>query len=680
MIRSVSLSLYLAAAFAALTARAATPRLCIDGVCRDYKCGTALDASNEKRAFVYGAAGARSLGILNAGERVVSCAAPATAIELRVSPAVATKLQIDDLATKLAWQVALSADEAAKPIKLSLARGTYEIAATADHFVAFRRTAASSLKPVAIPISLARLPRLAGTVLDGVTGRPIVRARVATDTSAGTVTDEQGRFSLEAEPQKWPKLVSVHADGFGEKTIRVPSARADVTFDNIYLSDASSITVEIGGKAVSQVVAVDLQKLRYNGRAAGPTVKTIDVTKDAKLVFDSVDAGEYAVIARGKDPWQRYSQSVRIGPHDQQVAALAIDPFEVHLALRNSPTDDARSLVILRSRDGFWDANVPLAHNAADLSLWQGGSFTATVGIPGVTPFKDSKTISDGISADWIIDVPANEVVGTVIDGETREPIPNAAVALRMKLADGTELNVRTSAGQDGAFRFSPVMPGTHRIKVGAKGYPVEEMSYVFAETEASHGLRVAMRRVPTTTLTVLDARAGPVANAFVIDARDGSTVGKTDALGATPIFFNSGSTRQLFIVPLDGSLGFAIVTSNQQDATVTLADGNARIVLRAETETHDPLLGVTIDMRYNGIRVPDRVLEALDGRGSRTASDAQGRIVLEHMPPGVYQFWPVASRADMNAIDRGGAPAVTLNAAPGENVAVLTFAPAPRT
>jgi len=222
-------------------------------------------------------------------------------------------------------------------------------------------------------------------------------------------------------------------------------------------------------------------------------------------------------------------------------------------------------------------------------------------------------------------------------------------------------------------------MPGVHRIKVGAKGYPPEELSYVFAGSESSHALHVALRKVPAVALTVVDARGTPVANAFVIDARDGTTAGKTDALGNTPVFFPADSSRQLFIVPLDGSLGFAIVRSNEPEATVTIADGSARIVLRAETEAHEPLMGVAVDMRYNGLRVPDAVLQALAGRGSRTASDAQGRIVLEHMPPGVYQFWPVASRADMNAIDRGGAPGVTLDATPGENVAILTFAPAPR-
>jgi len=263
--------LCLGVVFAALSLQAAPHRLCVGGVCRDYKCGAALDPSEDKRTFVYTVAGARYLGVLNAGERVVPCVTPATAIELRISPSVATDLRMTHLETKLSWRVSLSADETAKPIKLSLARGTYEITATADHFAPFKGTGVPSAKPAPISISLARLPRLMGAVLDSVTGRPIARARVTTDTLGSTVTDDQGRFSLEAQPEKWPKLLSIEAEGFGEKTMMVPHARADVSFDNVYVSDASSVTVDLSGKAASQVLAVDLQKLRYNGRASGPT-------------------------------------------------------------------------------------------------------------------------------------------------------------------------------------------------------------------------------------------------------------------------------------------------------------------------------------------------------------------------------------------------------------------------
>src|SRR5438270_320726 len=188
----------------------------LGGACRDYKCGTALDSSEDKRTFVYAVAGARYLGVLNAGERIVSCGVPATAIELRISPSVAMDLRISQPATKLTWQVSLSGVETAKPIKLSLARGTYEISATADHFAVFKATGVPSAKPAPISISLARLPRLIGTVIDGVTGRPIAHARVITDMQGSTVTYDQGHFALEAEPGNWPELVGVQAGCLGE--------------------------------------------------------------------------------------------------------------------------------------------------------------------------------------------------------------------------------------------------------------------------------------------------------------------------------------------------------------------------------------------------------------------------------------------------------------------------------
>jgi hypothetical protein len=53
--------------------------------------------------------------------------------------------------------------------------------------------------------------------------------------------------------------------------------------------------------------------------------------------------------------------------------------------------------------------------------------------------------------------------------------------------------------------------------------------------------------------------------------------------------------------------------------------------------------------------------------RGSRTSSDAEGRMTLTHMPAGMYEFWPAP---------RGTSGPVRMNVAPGENVVTLTFTP----
>jgi hypothetical protein len=73
---------------------------------------------------------------------------------------------------------------------------------------------------------------------------------------------------------------------------------------------------------------------------------------------------------------------------------------------------------------------------------------------------------------------------------------------------------------------------------------------------------------------------------------------------------------------------------------------------------------------------IPFEVMQAFSGRGSRTLSDGQGRIVLEHMPVGLYEIWPIASPSDLTALQAGRAPALSMRVTAGENVTVMTFSP----
>jgi hypothetical protein len=151
--------------------------------------------------------------------------------------------------------------------------------------------------------------------------------------------------------------------------------------------------------------------------------------------------------------------------------------------------------------------------------------------------------------------------------------------------------------------------------------------------------------------------------------------LGLTDSTGTIPLFVPESQTRDIFVVPRDGSLGIIRISAGSDDTTLRLGAGNSRIILRAETQTHQPLARVTMIVRYNGSLLPNEVMESLAGRGSTTASDLQGRMTLEHMPAGLYEFWPVTSAADVAAARTGRPPAVTIVASPGENLAVMTFA-----
>jgi hypothetical protein len=621
---------------------------------------------------------------LGAGEQSVRCDV-GSSFALRIAapkPPQRADVRITHVTSGVIWQIQLTPTELKKPTVLQIEEGSYTVTIDASQFVRFTRSIAVTKKTDILLATLKPLPRLTGTLLDRSTRLPVPLAVVSTDSGCETKSDNKGHFSIDADPQKWPRAITVRAPGYADRILEMPLARADTSFDDIYLSDAASIVVDIEQQQPGGVVEVALQKLRNHGHSPGPTVKVLTVGKNngrpSVLRFENVEPGEYVVIAKGREAWQQLGERVDVVEHADASIALQISPFTVHLRIQRGGDGIDRSRITLRNLDAFWEGIVPLELGEATIDFWQGGHFAATVQTPGSTPYIDKRTIAGGISTEWLLDLPAYEVVGTVTDSKTGAALPGAAVSLQIQATDGYSLTVSTKVAQDGSFRFAPVAPGAHTITAAAKGYPESEVTYVFADSEPSHSVALRLEPTPSTHLTVTDWRGLPVTGARVLDGRmNGSMLGFTDANGTLPVFVPTGETRDVFVVPPDGSFGFIRLSAVTPEVSLQITDGSARIVLRAETEAHEPLSGIAVVVAYNGIRLPDDLMQALSGRGSRTASDAQGRIVLEHMPLGAYEFWPVASPADLRALDSGRQPALTMGVTPGENLAVMTFSPA---
>jgi hypothetical protein len=659
----------------ALTASAAEPRgrLCVGNEpCQQVACGENVASAEQPRAYFFYEPGVGyRLGVLAAHERTINCAGKdLLTLSLNQQPEK-LELRVTRKEDGTFWRVPLTAKDVERPVPIHIVQGTYDIAIEEPHFVPFAKQVTIGAQAENVRVALTPLPRLTGGVFDRVSMRPLVRAVVKTESGCEALSDDKGRFTLEVDPAKWPKSITISEIGYGDRTVAVPPAKADTEFDEIYLSDSATILVDLQQQRPGQVEQLELEKLREHGRAPGPTVKTIKVGKEAHFRFDGVEPGQYVVIAGGASPWERFGKRVDVGEHDEISAPMQIAPFDVRLRL---PADHGR--VILRNLDAFWEAPIPLHEREATVDLWQGGRVAATVDSAGLTPFIVKRSLPEGTAFEWTLDPPPHEVVGTVTDSKTGAAIAGAAVSLRIKAADGYSLTVSTLASSDGSFHFAPVAPGLHTIAAVAKGYPRDEKSYEFADTEQTHDVTLQLTATPLTRITVTDSRGTPIAGARVFDPRRGGNVaGVTDANGTARVFIPESESREFFVVPLDGSLGSVRLTSGTADASLQIGAGSARIVLRTETETHEPLMGVTVEVRYNGTTLPDEVMEAFSGRGSKTLSDAQGRIVLEHMPAGVYEFWPVASPTDLRGFQSGRPAALRMQVNPGENLTVMTFA-----
>jgi hypothetical protein len=70
--------------------------------------------------------------------------------------------------------------------------------------------------------------------------------------------------------------------------------------------------------------------------------------------------------------------------------------------------------------------------------------------------------------------------------------------------------------------------------------------------------------------------------------------------------------------------------------------------------------------MRYNGIVIPYGHGGAdVTARDAVPASNAQGEIILDHMPAGVYEFWPVGSPEELREVAAGVGPSAPVRMPP---------------
>jgi hypothetical protein len=135
-----------------------------------------------------------------------------------------------------------------------------------------------------------------------------------------------------------------------------------------------------------------------------------------------------------------------------------------------------------------------------------------------------------------------------------------------------------------------------------------------------------------------------------------------------------------LVILDADGTLHAHIVSGEPEGGEpvrLQLAPPAASITIATESSEGKPIEGISMAMRVNGVLFPVEVMSMVTSRtGLTLRSAADGRIRLNHLPLGTYEFWPVRSRSDIEALVSGnpGAAPVVLNVAPGENLARLTF------
>ncbi len=581
------------------------------------------------------------------------------------------------------WQVPLTARQSKAGVELRLAPGVYElIAENARHQRSSRQVTVATEAVVAL--ELQALPQLSGRVISKATSEPVAGAAVSLSDGGEVVaiSDGSGRFAFDGNPDDWPESITIAAGGLGNRTIPVPRARATADLLDIALSDGATIRVAVEREPTLENVRIELYKRRYDVPDATSTAMKSMGPEDTEVTFEHVEAGTYVVIASGQERAQRHGTKLTVATGDEKQITISLVPLHLSIRTEMADTPLPRAQIRLSSGDGLWREEFRTdSEGKLELSVWQLGRLAALVSAEGIltVPHHEERSFGDQSEAEWTIRVSTREVRGRVLDADSGKPVANANVALQVK----DRYTALTEADLDGRFVFTAAVPGEHILSAAADGYQHRSISYTFSESEQKHDATLRLVPAATVRITVIDPAGRPIANAAVLDFVGYMLTGErfTDERGEVLIPMGPNDIRDVYVIPRDGSFGISSVGVKSK-STITVPTAQSTVVVTCMSTERQPVPGVWVVLRFNGIPVPFEVQQMLARQqGAAPVSGVDGRIVLRQMPLGVYEMWPVGSPGEARAAMSGlGADSpVKIVARPGLNEAVLEFAPSAR-
>lgn len=577
------------------------------------------------------------------------------------------------------WSIDLPPRLAAKPHALLMPRGhRYELAFAAAHHRPSAAVIDAATDAALGTRTLSRLPAIAGIVRTA-SGSPLAGATITAE-GIGLLakSDGSGAFALEIE-DRWPERLQIAYPGLTTRVVPLPRAAADTVLPPATLVKGGTLELAVERKEDGEL-AVDLLRdddvLRRGTIAAGAS----------SITFEDLDGGSYTALVRGKEPLQQLAVSVRCEAGATNRRKVRIDPLPVTVRVTRGEQPVAGERVELQNKADRWSATI---HTGVDgrwsSEAWQRGSYLcAAGGDDAAAPYITFASLGGNDAAEVSIELPERSIAGTVKDAATGDPVPNARVQLDSTNADGTGSSLAVTSDAAGLFRFDAVHAGSHTVYVRAEQYLTSPQStFELGESETTHVLTIALTRGIGRTIRVVNRANVPLAGATVISAADGTVdqILSTDGEGRAEVRAREGREAVVYVIPREGS--FAVtrirgVRGDDGESRIVVPDGNASLEIRTSDVDGHPIPNVRFLLRYEGELIPPDVamrLERLAGLSAHT--DATGVALLDRVPPGFFELWPLRTRAEAEAILASLGPTAPVQVAvkPGANVAAMTFA-----
>jgi len=543
-----------------------------------------------------------------------------------------------------------------------VAAGDYELLVSADHHAPYAAPVRIAERVTKLDrIALRRFPVVSGQIVARASGDRVAGARIILpEEEAETTSDLAGQFELEISGD-WPDHLRVVHESYAMAIVPLPKIAADVFVGELALSAGATLRLSVRRPTETKAV-VELSKIDGDERRR---VASREVQGEP-LVFSGLAVGRYRVVVRGASPLERYGETVEVKSAGTEIPLdITIEPQDMEIVVTRKGIGVPQATVELDSSDGGWRATFTTGEGGKyRTGVWQRGKFVAFVSPPGGAGTVVHADI--GEQHLWEIALPDHRIAGTVTDAKSGRGVAKATIFLKTDTADTSTL-LRSATDENGGFEYPAVEPGKQTITAEAPGYISRSVTFTLEPQEGDRTVTVQLGRAVKKTLRVLAANGAPAVGALVAMPRDAPSMPLlTDGTGRAEIAIGEGAAQMIYIAPREGSFVAVHVTPDDAETVVTVPAGEATIIVRTQDQTMKPIPNVWLDVSYNGHLIPSSVLSDIahhQGREFRTGGD--GRLVLDHMPLGLYEIRR-GSSAD--------APA-RIAVQPGANSVILTFA-----
>jgi carboxypeptidase family protein len=453
--------------------------------------------------------------------------------------------------------------------------------------------------------------------------------------------------------------------------------RASFVFAFVLLLDgtvsAATLNVEVSRQGFTGPIEVAVAP-RVDGRPPEWSMTRTLPAGKSSVRFDGLTEGLYVVLASGPRPLQRLSAKANLGS-DGSTLRLAIPQSKAVLRamLGGKPLAGARiSLTHDRLR---WHTELLTGKDGRFAGeLWEPGLYNASVR-------RDRKTAPHSVDV-WLsskpltIDVPDRHVTGRVFAGG--RPLAGAIVFLRAENNEST-LTVRTSSAPDGRFAFFGVREGALTLTARAPSYlDSDAAAFELRGSPARHSVDLELTRGEPRAVRVVDTRNAPIGEATLITSCDGQvkSMSVTNATGHADVALPDGARCAIFVLPKGGSIAVQTV-EGPEPLLIRVPDGASSLRLALKSEAGQPFSDMILLMRIDGVVVSPAIARLLASRGFSLMTNEEGSLLLQHIPPGDYDFWPYRTTDEgqmlYESVTEFDAP-ISVKVLAGENNATVRF------